>query len=709
MKRLSLTLVLFALMAGSGGAMPVSAATAGGLAYPPAPRGDVVDDYFGTKVADPYRWMEDVDSPQTQAWASAEKDLSRRYLDAIPQRAKIRTRLQELYNYERLSVPFRAGKHYLYYRNSGLQNQQVLYVADSPTGHGRVLLDPNTLSPDGTVALGGTGFTLDGKYMAYSTRSAGSDWETWHVRDVDTGHDLPDVLQWSKFGSASWLPDDRGFYYERYDAPQKDVLKAAFKNHKAYFHRLGTPQTDDRLVYQRPDHPDWLVSADVTEDGRYLVLGTYDGSPRNRLFVRDLQDKSGMVRRLFTKNDAAWNFVANDGARFYIQTNKDAPRSKIVAIDVRRPSRMTTIVPESSDALQSASYLARRFVITYSHDVHSVVRVFDRGGHAIRDVGLPGLGTVVGFSGYQNDTKTYYAFSGYTTPTTGYEYDVITGRSRLIRSPRLNFDPSQFTTEEVFYNSQDGTRVPLFISYKKGLARDGSAPTILYAYGGFDISINPFFSIGAIEWMEMGGVYAVANIRGGGEYGERWHEAGMLANKQNVFDDFVAAAHYLIDNKWTSTPKLAINGASNGGLLIGAAETQHPDLFGACIAEVGVMDMLRFQKFTIGYSWVGDYGSSDTSAAQFKTLYAYSPYQNVREATAYPPTLIMTADHDDRVFPAHSFKFAAAMQRAQSGSAPVLLRVEHNAGHGGGTPVSKYIEETADKYAFLVKALGVNF
>jgi len=675
-------------------------------AYPPAARGDVVENYFGTKVSDPYRWLEDVDSPQTKAWVSAEGALTRTYLDAIPRRETIRKRLEELYNFERLSVPVRAGKRFAYFRNTGLQNQAVLYVADSPTATGRVLLDPNTLSKDGTIALGSTAFTLDGKYLAYSTREAGSDWETWHVREVANAQDLTDVLQWSKFGSAAWLPDNSGFFYERYDAPAKDVLKANFKNHKMYFHRLGTSQAQDVLVYHRPDHPEWFVGANVTEDGRYLVIGTYDASPNNRLWIRDLKDKSGSVRGLFTKNDAQWSFVGNDGPRFYIQTNLDAPRNKIIAIDVHTPEKQTTIIPESGDALQYVSYLSRRFVVVYSHDVHSLVRVFSADGSAIRDLTLPGLGTVTGFSGYQHDKTTYFDFSGYTTPPTGYEYDVVNGTSRLIRAPKVNFDPAQFTSEEVFFTSKDGTRVPLFISYKKGLQRDGNAQTILYGYGGFDVSIDPFFSINVIDWMEMGGVYAVANIRGGSEYGEKWHEAGMLGNKQNVFNDFAAAAQYLIDNHWTSRAKLAINGGSNGGLLVGALETQHPGLMGACIAEVGVMDMLRFQKFTVGYTWTGDYGSSEANAEQFKTLYAYSPYHNIKEGTVYPPTLIMTADHDDRVFPAHSFKFAAAMQHAQGGDAPILLRVESRAGHGGGTPLTKSIDEAADRFAFLSKVLN---
>jgi len=675
------------------------------LAYPPAPRGSVMDTYFGTRVADPYRWLEDVDSPQTRAWVSAEGKLTRSYLKAIPQRRAIRARLQQLFNYERLGVPFRAGARYFYFRNSGLQNQAVLYMAASPTATGRVFLDPNRLSKDGTIALGSTSFTLDGTYVAYSTRSAGSDWETWHVRMVPSGKQLPDTLLWSKFGSASWASDDSGFYYERYAAPQKDVLKATFKNHKIYFHRLGTAQSADLLVYQRIDHPDWIVGGSVTEDGRYLVITTGDASPNNRLWVRDLKEQSGAVRGLFTKNDAQWSFVGNDGPRFYIETNKNAPRNKLIAIDVRRPDVWRTVVAQRPDALQAVSYLAHRFVATYSHDVHSVVTIFDLDGRHVNDLRLPAIGTVAGFGGYQSDRKTFYTFTGYTRPPTGYEYDVISGGNRLIRSPKVNFDPAKFTTEEAFYSSSDGTRIPIFLSYKKGVHRDGSAPALLYGYGGFDISIDPFFSVAAIDWMEMGGVFAVANIRGGSEYGETWHEAGMLNRKQNVFNDFVAAARYLIDRKWTSTARLAINGGSNGGLLVGAVEMQHPELFGACIPEVGVMDMLRFQKFTIGYAWTGDYGSADASLGQFKTLYAYSPYHNIKDGKAYPPTLILTADHDDRVFPAHSFKFAAALQRAQAGPAPILLRVEHDAGHGGGTPTSKAIEETADKYAFLVRNL----
>ncbi|HKW44082.1 MAG TPA: prolyl oligopeptidase family serine peptidase [Candidatus Eremiobacteraceae bacterium] len=693
----------------AGGAMLVPLAGAGDTkaSYPPAARGSVVDTYFGTTVADPYRWLENVDSPETQTWVNAEKALSRGYLDAIPQRAKIVERLTELYTFERTSVPDHEGSHYFSYHNSGLQDQDVLYVSDSATATGHVLLDPNAFSKDGTVAIGSTGYSPDGRYLAYSTRDAGSDWETWHIRTIATGQDMLDVLKWSKFGSAAWMHDSSGFFYERYDEPKKDVLKAAFMGQKVFFHRIGTPQSADTLAYARPDHNDWFLGANVTDDGRYLVLGTYDETSNNRIYVRDLSEKDGPVRGVFTKNDAAWTYVGNDGSRFFFQTNLEAPRGRIVTLDIAHPDLAATLIPQTDDAIDSVNYLSHRFIISYLHDVHALVRVYDEHGAMVRDVAMPGVGSAQGFSGHDFDRKTYYTFSSYTTPPTGYEYDMISGESRVVRTSGIKFDPSQFTTEEVFYNSRDGTRVPLFISYKKGLVRNGSAPTILYGYGGFDISVTPAFSVRNVAWMEMGGVYAVANLRGGSEYGEKWHEAGMLANKQNVFDDFVAAAHYLIDNRYTSTPKLAINGASNGGLLVGAAETQHPELFGAAIPEVGVMDMLRFQKFTVGYTWASDYGNAEKSAAQFKTLLAYSPYQNIKSGTVYPPTLIMTADHDDRVFPAHSFKFAAAMQYAQAGAAPILLRVEHNAGHGGGTPISKSINEAADRFAFLTKALDI--
>ena len=683
-------------------------AAAAALTYPPAARGNVTDTYFGTSVADPYRWMENIDAPETTAWVSAEKALSRTYLDAVPQRAAIKARLTHVINYEKFGLPIREGRHYFYSHNTGLQNQSVLFIADGPAQTGRVFLDPNTLSKDGTVALGPTAFTQDGKYMAYATQSAGSDVETWHVRSVATGKDLADLIEWTKFSDTQWLPDDSGFYYEKYDKPAAgETRKVSNVDEKVYFHKLGTPQEQDRLVYRDTDpaHAHWYFDVSVTEDGKYLLLTKSDGGPNNRLYYRPAGSATAFIP-LFTKGDASYNFAGNEGSRFFVQTNASAPNGRIIAFDAKHPERAADVIPQTKDNLNGVSLLSHRLIADYMHDVHSVERVYAENGRKLFDVTLPGIGTAGGFGGHQSDSLTFYSFSAYTTPPTIYSYNVLTNRTTIVHKPKVAFDPSRFTSEEVFYKSADGTRVPMIISYKKGLKRDGTAPAILYAYGGFDIPMQPAFSASRAVWMDMGGVYAVANLRGGSEYGEAWHTAGMLSRKQNVFDDFYAAAHYLIDQKYTSTPKLAINGGSNGGLLIGAAVTQHPELFGAAIAEVGVMDMLRFQKFTVGSGWIPEYGSSEASAEQFKTLFAYSPYHNLK-AQNYPPTLIMTADHDDRVFPAHSFKFAAQMQYAQTGEGPVLLRVESNAGHGAGTPTSKAIDEAADRYAFLVKTLGM--
>ncbi len=661
------------------------------------------------QVADPYRWLEDIDSPQTAAWVAAESALTRNFLDAIPRRTAIKNRLTQLWNFERFGEPFREGRYYFYTHYSGLQNQAVMYVATSPKAKGRIFLDPNKLSKDGTVAIGGYSFTNDGRYGAYATQTSGSDWQTWHVRNVAGGRDLPDRIQWSKFSGASWLPDDSGFYYARYDTPEgATALRAVNYFQKIFFHKLGTPQSADRLVYQDPAHKDWYFDATVTEDGDYLILNASNGTdPHNRVYYQKLREPKASFKPLFALGDAAWNYVANDGPSFYVQTDKNAPRGRTISVDVRHPEQLRELVAQTRDTLQSISLLRNRFIARYLRDAHSVVSSYDLKGHKLGDVGLPGIGSAAGFGGFRHDKTTFYTFTGYTMPGTIYQYDVVSGKSTLLRKPRMVFDPSRYTTEQVFYTSKDGTRVPMFVSHKKDLRIDGFAPTILYGYGGFDVSITPYFSVSILDWMEMGGVYAVATLRGGNEYGEEWHTAGMLANKQHVFDDFIAAAQALIEKKYTSTPKLAINGGSNGGLLIGAVETQRPDLFGAAIAEVGVMDMLRFQKFTVGYGWIPEYGSSESSADQFKTLYAYSPYHNIKEGVKYPPTLIMTADHDDRVFPAHSFKFAAAMQHAQGGDAPILLRIESKAGHGAGTPTSKAINEVADRYAFLVQELGM--
>ncbi|HEX3462967.1 MAG TPA: prolyl oligopeptidase family serine peptidase [Candidatus Elarobacter sp.] len=676
------------------------------LPYPDAPRVDQIDEYFGTRVADPYRWLEDVDSPETQRWIAAQNELTESVLATVPRRQAICARLTEVWDYERRSVPERTGALYAYFRNTGLQNQAVLYVTRDLAEPGRVLLDPNTLSPDGTVALSGSAFSDDGARLAYSISSSGSDWQEWHVRDVATGSDLADVVKWSKFSGASWNRDGSGFYYSRYDEPpSENKFKETNFFHKVFFHRLGTPQSTDVLVYERPDHKDWNFAAITTEDGRYLVLDVSRGTaPENAVFVKDL-GSDGAVIELLPHEDARYAYLANDGETFYFLTTKDAPRGRIVAIGLH-DGTLREIVAQRDDPLDGASFFGDRIVASYLHDALARVIVCGLDGQAVSEVALPGLGSVAGFTGKRSDRETFYSYTSYTEPTSIYRYDFATGLSTRVFAPQVRFDTTEFDSEQVFYTSKDGTRVPMIVTWKKGTARDGSAPAILYGYGGFDISLTPAFSSAVLVWLEMGGIYAVANLRGGGEYGEHWHQDGAKHNKQNTFDDFVAAAEFLIAEKWTSTPKLSIHGGSNGGLLVGACMTQRPELFGAALPSVGVLDMLRFQRFTIGWAWTSDYGSAD-DPDDVRTLLAYSPYHNVREGVCYPATLIMTGDHDDRVYPAHSFKFAAALQHAQSCANPILLRVETKTGHGAGKPTTKLIDEVADRYAFLVNVLGV--
>ncbi|HEX8457813.1 MAG TPA: prolyl oligopeptidase family serine peptidase [Pyrinomonadaceae bacterium] len=679
------------------------------LAYPATKKGEQFDVYHGTRVADPYRWLEDLDSPETKAWVEAQNRLTDAYLAEIPARQKIKERLTKLWNFERFGIPFREGNRYFYTKNDGLQNQSVLYTVRSLADEPRVLLDPNKLSTDGTVALAGTAISRDGKLMAYGLSASGSDWSEWRVRDIETGQDLPDLVRWVKFSGASWTADGRGFFYSRYDEPKAGASQLSGVNEfqKLYYHRLGTPQTEDPLIYERKDQKDWGFSGDVTEDGRYLLISVWVGTDaRNRIYYKDLQTPDAPVVKLLDDFDAAYNFIDNDGAVFWFMTDRDAPRYKVIAVDTRKPERANwkTVIPEAAETIESANVIGDMFVVSYLKDAHSQVKIHRTDGKFVREVELPGIGSTSGFGGKRTDTETFYAYSSFTTPFPIYRYDLRTGKSTIFRQPKVDFNPNDYETRQVFYHSKDGTRVPMFITHKKGLKLDGTNPTLLYGYGGFNVSETPYFSVSRLVWMEMGGVFAMANLRGGGEYGKEWHEGGMKLKKQNVFDDFIAAAEWLIANKYTSTPKLAINGGSNGGLLIGAVLTQRPDLFGAAVPAVGVMDMLRFNKFTIGAAWASDYGSPD-NPEEFKALYAYSPLHNLKPGRHYPPTLITTADHDDRVWPGHSFKFAAAMQAAQSGSAPILIRIETKAGHGAGKPTSKIIEEYADIWGFLVRTL----
>lgn len=724
------------------------------LTYPAAQRGSQVDVYFGDSVADPYRWLEDTDAPATKAWVDAENRLSENFLATIPERTAIKYRLTQLWNYPRYGAPFKEGDRYFYFENTGLQNQSVLYVQDGRDSPARVLLDPNVLSPDGTVALSGQAASHDGHYLAYSLSTSGSDWQELHVRNVDNAQDLPDVLKWVKFSGISWTHDNRGFFYSRYDEPKSgNVMTNINRNQKVYYHRIGQAQSRDQLVYDRPDQPDWIFGANVSDDGEFLIITVFQGTDvRTRLYFVDL-DNPGKPQidnplvRLIDNANAEYEFIGNRGPIFYVRTDRNAARGRIVAISIDNPreERWNTIVPENKDALVGATMAGEDIVGNYLQDAHSSIRLFTgsrneqdelrtrrpqdqqrrnpasiydttapittRGGQRLGggfvergELPLPEIGTVTALSGKQGDDELFYSFTSFLSPTTIYRYDLKNRRNELFRAPKVAFDASKYQTRQVFFTSKDGTQVPMFITAREGLTLDGNNPTLLYAYGGFNISETPEFSAANAAWLEMGGIYVLANIRGGGEYGKEWHEAGMLSKKQNVFDDFIAAAQYLIAQKYTSTPKLAIRGGSNGGLLIGAVMTQRPDLFGATLPEVGVMDMLRFQKFTIGWAWTSDYGSSD-DPAQYKVLRAYSPLQNIKRGTCYPPTLALTADHDDRVVPGHTFKFVATLQAAQGCANPILVRIETKAGHGGGKPTTKQIDEVADRFAFLVREL----
>jgi prolyl oligopeptidase len=685
------------------------------LKYPVTNKGDVADDYHGTRVADPYRWLEDQNGVRTAEWVKAQNGVTFPYLNALPERDAIRKRLTELWNYERFGAPFTEGGQYFYFRNSGLQNQSVMYVQKTLRDSARVLLDPNQLSKDGTVALSTLAISSDGKLMGYGTATSGSDWNEFFVRDVATGKDLTDHIRWAKFSGITWLKNGRGFLYSRYPEPREaDKLKAALANQMLYYHELGTPQSKDKLIYARTDKPDWFIGGDMTEDGRYLLISISENTdPTNRLYYIDLKnpqqpDLAGEVVKLIDQNDAGFNVIGNDGPVFYIVTNHDAPRQKVIAIDTRNPapSNWKTIIPQSAEVLQFATIAGNRFFASYLKDAQSRVRVFGLDGTAMGELALPGIGSLGGLNGKRESNELFYTFTSFLYPTSVFRYDIAANRSEIFRKPNINFDPSAYETKQVFYTSKDGTRVPMFITHKKGIALDGNNPTYLYGYGGFNISLTPFFSIPNLVWLEKGGVYAMPNLRGGGEYGKEWHQAGTKERKQNVFDDFIAAAEYLQKEGYTSPARLAIGGGSNGGLLVGAAMTQRPELFAVAIPEVGVMDMLRYHTFTVGKAWASDYGSSDDPAA-FKYLSAYSPVHNLKPGVCYPATMVTTADHDDRVVPGHSFKFAATLQTAQACEKPTLIRIESKAGHGAGTPISKIIEQVADKWAFARYNMGI--
>ena len=680
---------------------------AAAIDYPATRKAEVTEELHGTQVPDPYRWLEDDNAAETKSWVTAQNEVTESFLKTVPQRAEIRKRLADLWNFERTGEPQEYGGKWFFTHNTGLQNQSVLKVSDTLDGEGRLLLDPNTLSEDGTVALANFTPSEDGKLLGYSISRGGSDWNEILVRDVATGKNTGDHLNWVKFSGISWAKDGSGFYYSRYDAPPEGAaLTQKNEFQKLCFHKIGTPQSEDSVIYERKDQPRWGFGGGLTEDGKFLVIHVTEGTdPKNRFFYRPVDGDK--VIELLADADASYDFIGNNDGVFYFRTDLNAPRHRIIAIDVAKPERSAwkEIIPQSKDLLQEASMVGGKLVVEYLKDAKSAVAVYDPAGTKVRDVDLPGIGSAAGFQGREKDKQTFYTFTGFTDPGAIYRYDLDSGISTLWKRPKVGFDGSAYETKQVFATSKDGTKVPLFIVHKKGLTLDGSHRTLLTGYGGFNISITPGFSIGRAVWLERGGVLAVANLRGGGEYGSDWHLAGTRLQKQNVFDDFIAAAEWLVNEKYTSSKKLAIQGGSNGGLLVGACMTQRPELFGAALPAVGVMDMLRFHKFTIGWAWEKDYGSAE-NAEEFKALLRYSPYHVLKSGMRYPATMVTTADHDDRVVPAHSFKFAARLQECQAKDGPpVLIRIDTSAGHGAGTALSKMIDKTADEWAFLEAVL----
>jgi prolyl oligopeptidase len=684
------------------------------LVYPQTRTVEQVDIYHGVEVADPYRWLEDANSEETAAWVAAENEVTHSYLKNLPYRQELKERLTELWNYPRYSQPFKRGEKYFFSKNDGLQNQSVWYMQSSLEADPEVLFDPNKLSEDGTVAISGFNLSEDGSLLAYSLSGSGSDWQEFRVRNVETGEDTTDLVQWVKFSGASWTADNRGFFYSRFPEPDEtQEFQEANLHHKIYYHVLGQPQAEDQLIYEHPEEPEWRMNAHVVEEGDLVIISIGKSGSNNRVFYIRLGDPQkpeigGPVVKLIDEFEAQYDYIGHDGDTFYFETDYEAPRSKVVAIDVTKAEKenWVTLIPESEDTLRSVSLIGDQFIVNYSHNVCSEIRFFDIQGQFLKQLELPGLGTAGGLGGNRDETELFYTFTSFVHPPTIFRYDVTTGQSSVFRESEVNFSTEGYESHQVWYQSKDGTSIPMFVTHRKGLVLDGSNPTYLTAYGGFRISLTPGFSVTTAMWMENGGVLAIPNLRGGGEFGEEWHNAGTKERKQNVFDDFIAAAEYLIAEGYTRPQKLAIAGGSNGGLLIGAVLNQRPELFAAALPAVGVMDMLRFHKFTIGSAWTYDYGCSDDES-QFKALVQYSPVHNIQKGGIYPATMVTTGDHDDRVVPGHSFKYAAALQAGQGGTEPVLIRISTKAGHGAGKPISMVIEEQADVWAFVMKHLGV--
>lgn len=678
------------------------------FAYPVTEKGDSVDTYFDQQVSDPYRWLEDDNSEQTANWVQAQNDITLSYLNNIPYKEKIKTRLKELFNYERLGAPNKQGDYYYFSKNDGLQNQSVLYRKKGLDGEPEIFLDPNKFKEDGTISLGGASFSKDGSLFGYLISEGGSDWRKAIIIDTESKEQIGDTLRHIKFSGLSWI-DNKGFYYTKYAAPEKGKeLSAVNSKGRVFYHTMGEAQDDDKLVFEPKGGENTGAGGALTEDERYLVLTTFEGTSGNQLFVKDLKEADDKIITVIDHFENDHNVIHSEGDKLFVYTNLDAPNYRLVAMDINNPSpeNWTDIIPETKNVL-SASTAGGYIFANYLQDAKTVIKQYTYGGELVRDVALPGIGSAFGFGGRENEEELYYTFTSFTYPPTIFKYDIKTGDSQLYESPKLDFNPDDYETKQVFYSSKDGTKVPMFITYKKGLEMNGKNATNLYAYGGFNVSLRPTFSTSRIVWLENGGIYAQPNIRGGGEYGEAWHKAGTKMQKQNVFDDFIAAAEYLIAEKYTSSDYLSISGGSNGGLLIGATITQRPDLAKVAFPAVGVLDMLRYHKFTIGWAWATDYGTSEDSKEMFEYLKGYSPVHNLKEGTAYPATMITTADHDDRVVPAHSFKFAATLQEKHGGDNPVLIRVETDAGHGAGTPISKTIEQTADVYSFAWYNMGI--
>jgi prolyl oligopeptidase len=672
-------------------------------------RDDIIDDYHGTKVADPYRWLENPSSEDTLDWVEAQNALMSSYIAAIPARDKIQARMANLWDYPKYSVPSKRGGRYFYSKNTGLQSQSVLYMQQTLQSEAAVVIDPNTFSEDGTVALTNQALSKDGKLIAYGVSSGGSDWQEIKIRQVDSGIDFPEVIRWCKFSSIAWRHDNQGFFYNRLPEPGTVPEEDQSNFSQVYWHTLDTPQSADLLVYERPEDKELSFNPFITNDGYYLMLHVWHGTdPKNRLYYREVQSNGPFIR-LLDEADARYNLIGNTGSMFYILTNLDAPHNRIIAIGIEHPDRFNwkEIIPQQDDVMDFVMMVNNQFVVAYMHDAHHLMKIYDLDGSFVRDIALPTLGSIVGISGKPEHTEMFINFTSFLYPPTVFRYDFPSNSLTLLHGAEIDFDASNYVTEQVFYTSKDGTRVPMFLTHKKGLMLDGNNPTLLYGYGGFDVSLTPSFSIPTLVWLEHGGIYAVANLRGGGEFGEEWHRAGTLENKQNVFDDFIAAAEWLIANKYTNTSRLAIEGGSNGGLLVAACMIQRPDLFGVVLCHVPVIDMLRYHKFTVGRFWVSDYGNAETDPEHFKFLYAYSPLHNVKEGVAYPATFILAADTDDRVVPAHAKKFAAALQAANNGNNPILLRFETKAGHGFGKPTARVIEEKSDVLAFLFERFGI--